>query len=49
MDCGELKGKFNRKWGRLMQQLDKYETGGKVSPIVKDELILYDLIDFNMI
>ena len=42
---GEMKGKFYRKWDTLMHQLDKYENGGKVSGVVKDELMLYDLID----
>jgi LysM repeat protein len=42
---GEMRGKFYRKWDTLMHQLDKYENGGKVSGVVKDELMLYDLID----
>jgi LysM repeat protein len=42
---GELRGKFYRKWDTLMNQLEKYENGGKISGVVKDELMLYDLID----
>jgi hypothetical protein len=42
---GELKGRSSKKWSRILSELDKYNQGESISPISKEVLLDYELID----